>query len=513
MTTHESGGLPCPFCESTATRLAEHSAGGWAMVCDSCEATGPRARESIQALARWQKPLDSARLLRTVIDESPDVILMKDWNGRFLLGNATLANLYGTSTDQLVGKDDGAFNPNAEQVAFYLENVRGVMRSGKTEIVQESSTNTETGEVRHYQSIKKPLRGPNGERRILVIAHDVTELQRAHQIIEERERSYDYAMAAAGEGIWDWDLRTNLVTHNERWCELLGFPATERQHQIDVFGQLLHEDDRAVVQASLEEALLGSGAYAHEHRMRRRDGKIIWVLDRGKVVERDTEGRPVRMAGSATDISERKRGEQALLDATDALARANATLEIKVAERTAELARANQELRELARRDALTGLPNRLAGNERLHDEFVRMKRTRQPNGVLMMDIDHFKEINDAYGHDGGDNVLRHIAVVLRDALRESDFVARFGGEEFLAVLPNTTAEGALVVGEKVRHTVESRIAPIGRRLTISISIGMALAQHSHPNPDVAVRMADRGLYEAKRSGRNRLIASADSPA
>ncbi len=479
------------------------------MQCDGCGASGPRCGSAEEAEARWRKPYDAARLLRTVIDESPDIILMKDWDGRFLLGNATLAELYGTTTEALVGVDDGAFNPNAEQVAFYLENVRNVMRGGVTEIVQESSTNSETGEVRHYQSIKKPLKGPNGEPRILVIAHDVTELQRAHKIIEERERSYNYAMDAAGEGIWDWDIRQNIVTHNERWCELLGFPPTERQHPIDVFGELLHEDDRAVVQACLEEALLGSGAYSHEHRMYRRDGTVIWVHDRGKVVERDADGAPVRMAGSATDITERKRSEQALLEATDALARANATLEQKVAERTAELARANQDLRELARRDALTGLPNRLAGNERLHDEFIRMKRTRKAYGVLMMDIDHFKEINDTFGHTVGDEVLRHVSKVLRGALRESDFIARIGGEEFLAILPNADSAGALLVGDKVRRAVQNAPAPTNRELTISI--GMALADIEHESPDIAVRMADRGLYEAKRSGRNRIIASAAS--
>lgn len=461
-------------------------------------------------MTTWAQACQGELLLRTVIDESPDVILLKDWDGRFLLGNMALAQLYGTTPEQLVGKDDGVFNPNREQVEFYLENVRSVMRSGETQLVQESSTNSATGETRYFHSIKKPLKGPDGKPRILVIAHDVTDLKRAHQVIEERERSYAYAMAAAGEGIWDWDLRRNTVTHNAKWCELLGFPPDELQHPIEVFGARLHEDDRATVLAQIDAALAGAGEYHHEHRMRRLDGSVIWVHDRGRVVERDEQGQPTRMAGCVTDISARKRDEQALVHMTEALSAMNERLEQMVTERTTELARANEELRLLARRDALTGLPNRRAGNERLLAEFTRMKRVREPYAVLMMDIDHFKRINDTHGHAAGDEVLRHAARVLTGAIRESDFVARFGGEEFLAVLPNTDLAGALTVGEKIRHAIESALTPLVGSL--SISLGLGLAQPDDDDLEIAVRTADRCLYEAKRTGRNRLVVASARP-
>ena len=91
--------------------------------------------------------IDPNTLLRTVIDENPNLILMKDWDGKFLIGNRALANLYGTTPEELVGKDDGAFNPNVEQVAFYLQNVREVMSQSQTQVVMEESTNSATGEV------------------------------------------------------------------------------------------------------------------------------------------------------------------------------------------------------------------------------------------------------------------------------------------------------------------------------------------------------------------------------
>ena len=496
----------CLFCRAVEVAPIPLATGAWAMRCAACGAQGPATGDSESARLAWTTVLHGEELLRTVIDESPDIILMKDWDGRFLLGNAALARLYGTTPDALVGVDDGAFNPNAEQVAFYLENVRSVMRGTETEIVMESSTDVETGEVRYFQSIKKPLIGPDGDPRILVIAHDITDLQRAHEAIESRERSYSYAMAAAGEGIWDWDLRTNLVTHNAKWGELFGFAPDELRHPIEVFADLLHDDDREDVQRALQDALNGSGTYQHEHRMHHRDGTVFHVFDRGQVVERDESGNPTRMAGAVSDITERVHAEHRLRVTTEALIDANISLERKVEERTAELERANENLRNLAWRDSLTGLPNRLAGMDRLESEFARLTRSDATSSVLMLDVDFFKPINDTYGHGVGDDVLRHIASLIKSSIRTGDFVARFGGEEFMALLPDTDLEGARTVAEKVREAIQDN--PEGTVGAVTISIGVTLASSADPDMDVAVRRADAALYEAKRSGRNRVVVA-----
>jgi PAS domain S-box-containing protein len=255
---------------------------------------------------------DANTLLRTVIDENPNIILMKDWDGKFLLGNRALAQLYGTTPDQLVGKDDGAFNPNAEQVAFYLQNVRDVMSQGQTRVVLEESTDAATGETVYYQSIKIPLTTPQGDKQILVIANDVSELKRVQLKLEESERRLSYVLDATGEGIWDWDIRTGLVTHNRRWCQITGLDDNYLQHPLDEFAALLHVDDKAQVMARLQDCLAGKGRYQSEHRMRLKGRQELWVLDRGDVVERDAAGNPLRMVGSFVDISERKAAEALL---------------------------------------------------------------------------------------------------------------------------------------------------------------------------------------------------------
>ena len=251
-------------------------------------------------------------LLRTVIDENPNIILMKDWDGKFLIGNRALAALYGTTPENLVGKDDGAFNPNAEQVAFYLKNVREVMSQSETSVVMEESTNAATGETSFYQSIKKPLTTADGKKQILVIANDVSELKRVQQRLEESERRLRYVLDATGEGVWDWDIRTGIVTHNNRWCQITGLDDNYLQHPLDAFSALLHEDDKDQVLARLQECLEGKARYQSEHRMRLQDRQVVWVLDRGNVVERDSQGAPLRMVGSFVDINERKAAELAL---------------------------------------------------------------------------------------------------------------------------------------------------------------------------------------------------------
>ena len=172
-----------------------------------------------------------------------------------------------------------------------------------------------------------------------------------------------------------------------------------------------------------------------------------------------------------------------------------------LAARTAALEAVNHELEQLARVDTLTGLQNRKSANDKLHQEFLRLKRSGRPYCVLFMDIDCFKEINDTFGHEAGDQVLRHMATVLKDSLRETDFIARYGGEEFLAILSETALQGALATAEIVRATVAKQSFPVVKQVTMSIGVAMALGDDK--NEEGAVRRADIALYQAKDDGRN----------
>jgi diguanylate cyclase len=136
----------------------------------------------------------------------------------------------------------------------------------------------------------------------------------------------------------------------------------------------------------------------------------------------------------------------------------------------------------------------------------MRMQRSGSAYAVLLMDVDHFKRVNDTHGHDVGDQVLRQVAGLLAVSARSTDFVARFGGEEFLAILPDTDLAGAAVVGEKIRAAVAGAAVPVVGRITLSIGAAAAIAGDA--SEDTAITLADGLLYRAKAEGRNRVCTA-----
>ena len=167
-------------------------------------------------------------------------------------------------------------------------------------------------------------------------------------------------------------------------------------------------------------------------------------------------------------------------------------------------------LNELSLTDALTGVPNRRSFQDRLVDEFRRAQRYDDPLALVLLDLDHFKLINDTFGHPEGDVVLREVAGRLRHCVRETDFIARYGGEEFALLLPKTMLGGALTVAERVRTDLAS-LDFHARHVTASLGISI-FPSHAITSPDALVRTADDALYTAKREGRNKVALAPTSP-
>jgi diguanylate cyclase (GGDEF)-like protein len=154
--------------------------------------------------------------------------------------------------------------------------------------------------------------------------------------------------------------------------------------------------------------------------------------------------------------------------------------------------------------DALTGLPNNRAVGDTLRRMVAQAGRASSPLSAVLLDLDHFKRVNDAHGHSRGDEVLAAVAVAMRSSLRESDFVGRYGGEEFLILLPDTGKQQAALVAEKVRAAVETvYLSSLDRKVTASL--GVASLPEDCADADTLIRAADRALYSAKGRGRNRV--------
>jgi diguanylate cyclase (GGDEF)-like protein len=173
----------------------------------------------------------------------------------------------------------------------------------------------------------------------------------------------------------------------------------------------------------------------------------------------------------------------------------------------------NEALAEASTHDALTGLPNRRRMTERLRETHALQQRTGLSWCVAMLDVDHFKKVNDTHGHDAGDVVLVQVSRVLQAGLRGSDACARWGGEEFMVLLTDTQLGAATEVLNRLRESIASRdVVANGEVLRVTASLGVAQGRRGEPYSE-ALKRADEALYRAKRSGRNRVECEADAAA
>ncbi|PVY70080.1 diguanylate cyclase [Tamilnaduibacter salinus] len=248
-------------------------------------------------------------------------------------------------------------------------------------------------------------------------------------------------------------------------------------------------------------------------------GFLILVLSNGGFLPSNGLTRSAPMVGSFMEVLllsfalaqriniERQLRFAAQQEILDASKRHNRELELRVQERTAELENANHRLNEMSITDRLTGLKNRRYLEEALCREISRANRNELPLSVVMIDLDHFKSLNDTYGHQGGDICLEHVGHILSNSIRDPDIAARYGGEEFALVLTEADSRGALKVLHRVRQALEkTRIVHEGEELVFTLSSGVASRLPDTPlTKDEMIRQADQALYRAKRQGRNQV--------
>ncbi|MDQ2891066.1 MAG: diguanylate cyclase [Gemmatimonadota bacterium] len=185
------------------------------------------------------------------------------------------------------------------------------------------------------------------------------------------------------------------------------------------------------------------------------------------------------------------------------------SLQASLAQRERELSAANAQLQVLSSTDALTGVANRRSLEERLHEMWEYSQRLHEPLSLVMCDIDHFKRVNDEYGHPVGDAVLQQFAQVIQAEAREIDRVGRYGGEEFVLLLPGTVLDAAVTFAERIRERVESREFAYGEGKSLHRTMSCGVAAWPHPlisDQEALIRAADEALYVAKEAGRNRVV-------
>lgn len=303
---------------------------------------------------------------------------------------------------------------------------------------------------------------------------DVTVSAHREQVLRNKEHQLRNAARIAQLGTWEWDLEEGESVWSDELYRILGLSRQTHAPSDWAFLSLVHPQERDQMAEAVELAAQGGQDVERDCTLVLADGSHKHVHFQAEV-SRAPEGRAVSLLCTVQDISERKRMEA--------------------------------ELRELAATDALTGLPNRRHFLLQLGSELARVQR--QPSlksALLMLDLDHFKLVNDTYGHGVGDAVLRHFAELAGNEMRKVDTLGRLGGEEFAILLPDTDLPGAQFVAERLRQRVEaSAFLSKGQPVALTVSIGIGLVDPADHSLEAVLARCDQALYLAKRKGRNRV--------
>jgi diguanylate cyclase (GGDEF)-like protein/PAS domain S-box-containing protein len=312
--------------------------------------------------------------------------------------------------------------------------------------------------------------------------------------LRKSQRVFNLTFEQVGSGVCQTDLDGFILDANQNYCDILGY-THEELINLRV-KDLTYPDDWEIDKVYKNQLFNYEIPYfSMDKRYYRKDGSLIWVtitvtLMRGDAFEEDF------LIGVVQDISKQKAAEALLIQN-------NENLERLVRERTLKLEELNEQLMIANTIDPLTSLYNRRFISSKIGDEILRYNRTKSPFCLILTDIDYFKDVNDQFGHDCGDEVLQTISRLLRKEIRSIDTLARWGGEEFLLLLPNTMIDDAHLIAERIRMKVEAHpFTYEGATFNLTMTLGLAMYQ-DNLTMKALVKKADTSLYEGKQLGRN----------
>ncbi|WCE31542.1 sensor domain-containing diguanylate cyclase [Vibrio sp. SCSIO 43137] len=321
-----------------------------------------------------------------------------------------------------------------------------------------------------------------GEGYFLSVARDITSRVVIDNELKDHKHSLWYALNEATDGVWQWSIQSGELYVSPKLKQMRGFGPEEVVKDVSFWADAIHKDDAERVMANLNDHLAGNlDRYEAIYRLRNRAGHYIWVHDRGKVSEYKKDGTPLVAVGMVQNVTD----------------------QVKLQER----------LESQAATDELTGAFNRRVAKESIDEQL----RTARLNGtgfaVLLLDIDYFKKVNDEHGHSAGDEVLKAFVNNIQKNLRADDLLFRWGGEEFLVMLPGLNEETAMVVAENLRQTINQNRIMLTENscVCLTVSMGIALYPNHAATRQRLIQNADIAMYRAKTNGRNRIERYSES--
>lgn len=439
--------------------------------------TTPVFVAKISDISEKQAINEELRKMALVAERTSNAVAIADAKGHLEWVNDAYTKMTGYSLKEIKGKTPGSFLHGAKTDKAVITIIKEAMSCGqgiRTEIL-----NYKKSGKKYWVNLDiQPICNADGNiENYVAIETEITEHKRSQQAVdklnkqlEEEKERYDLAILGSANGLWDWDIVADTVHYSSRFRELLGYSAEEFPNKLESFGSIVHPDDVERAGEVVANHLKNKTPYDLQYRLKTKGGIYKWFRAKAQALWDDHDN-ATRMAGSISDITEHKRTEDAI--------------------------------KHLAKTDALTGLPNRMLFHERLKTALTHAKRTDNRVGVMLLDLDHFKNINDTLGHPAGDALLCEVSRRILDCVRETDTVARLGGDEF-AIIATHLLE-PVDVDRLARRIVESLAKPFnleGKKVHSGASIGITVYPENSGDSDELLRNADIALYDAKADGR-----------
>jgi len=447
------------------TLLAHHNDQG-EVTHISTVARDIRDRKRLEAALRSAAAREET-LANAVINALPGIYFLVDEEGQIYRWNAEAEQVTGRDAEwlgkahptQLIRETD---RPRA------LEAMARGFREGHATLEAELLTASGEGVPFLFSASRIEL---DGRPYLNGVAIDISRRR-------EAEERLHFALRCAHAGTWDWDLESGLMEWSDESFRLFGRdPQQEEAPGHDEWLRLVHPEDQERVQGYVTFALDQHwDDFYVEYRVRHPEKGTRWLAQWGRIVY-GHGNRPLRVSGLTLDITVRKETER--------------------------------ELERLATLDDLTGAYNRRSADSFLKNEINQVQRYGQPLSVVLFDIDHFKVVNDTYGHEQGDTTLKAVVDAASEHLRDADILSRWGGEEFLVLAPKTDLDGAMRLAERMRLAIDQTTAQ--GEVHVTASFGVAQYRPGEMGSRLLKR-ADDALYRAKDGGRNRVESAPDSP-
>ena len=435
---------------------------------------------------------ESKTHLLAILDNMPYIAWYKDDKGRFISVNQPLADSCGKSKEQIIGKTDFDIWPY-ELALLYTKNDLEVIRTGKKKSVEEP-VDSKTGAV-WYETFKSPVFDSNNNViGTIGIAKDISERKEIEIKLENQRIFMKSMIDSIPDFIFYKDINSIYLGCNQAFAnQLIGLSEEE------IIGKTHFDFDKDFQNAKLVrqkdiEVFAKGKTQINEETLQLVNGNFIYV-ETSKTPFYNENGEIAGLIGISRDITARKNFE-------NEMKKNSKELELK----NKSLNEAYEKLEIISTIDPLTQLFNRREIIKRLECELIRYTINKTPFSIIIADIDFFKKVNDTYGHNCGDYILKSVADILKNSVRKQDSVSRWGGEEFLIVLPDTDTNGAVTLAEKLRTNIENSIFDYGEfKVKVTMTFGVNI-YNKMQELDSFISKADSALYEGKQKSRNCVI-------